>query len=205
MSSLIEQRKQAIALFFQHADTSVPTLVDYHLDSFLRGVLGLPDLPEGQAPYVGWMVGNKQSSEAMKISAKGVALIKRWEGCRLTAYQCSAHVWTIGYGHTQGVKRGDKITRRQAERLFLTDIPVYEQIIHQHVTVELNQNQFDALVSFVYNVGETAFKNSTLLKLLNQSKYDKAAKQLFRWVRAGGRRIEGLANRRNEEYQLFTK
>ena len=205
MNQLTLQRQQAVELFLQHADTSVPTLVDYYLDSYLRERLNLPSLPKGQPPYVGWMVGDKPVSAKLKTSAIGVALIKRWEGLRLTAYQCSANVWTIGYGHTAGVKPGNRITRRQAEKYFLADLPIYEAIVYRHVNVALNQNQFDALVSFVYNVGETQFKNSTLVRLLNQGLYQNAAKELFRWNRAGGKQLQGLTNRRTEEFELFNK
>lgn len=205
MNQLIGHRQQAVKLFLQHADTSVPTLVDYYLDDYLRSVFDLPDLPKGQPPYVGWLVGDKPITTKLKTSAVGVALIKRWEGLRLSAYQCSANVWTIGYGHTAGVKPGDRITRRQAEKYFLADLPIYEAIVHRHVNVALNQNQFDALVSFVYNVGETQFKNSTLVRLLNQGLYIEAAKEFFRWNRAGGKQIKGLTNRRTEEFNLFNR
>ena len=203
MFDLIQQRQQATQLYLQHADKFTPTLIDYQLDSFLRDRLGLPELPQGNLPYVGWMVGASQPSNQLKISARGVAFIKRWEGLRLNAYQCSASVWTIGYGHTKAVKPGDRITRRQAEKYFLEDIPIYEEAVKRHIKVELNQNQFDALVSFVYNVGEQQFKNSTLVRLLNQGLYEDAAQQLLRWNRAGGQAILGLTRRRKEELKLF--
>ena len=203
MLKLQEQRQRAVELYLEYADLSAPTLIDYYLDNFLRERFGLPDLPKGQPPYAGWMTGKNQSISWLKTSAKGVAIIKRWEGLRLNAYRCPAGVWTIGYGHTKGVKPGDRITRRQAEKYFLEELPVYEEAVKRNVKAELNQNQFDALVSFVYNVGERQFKNSTLLRLLNQSKYFEAAKQFKRWIYAGSKPLPGLIKRRREEFELF--
>lgn len=197
-------RKQALGLYFQKADPTNPTLIDYHLDDWLRTIHDLPDRPENQEPYAGWIVGNKQSNPAqMQTSQVGLELIKRWEGYRTNAYLCPANVWTIGYGHTKGVKRGDKISRKQAEQLLIKDLEYYKRGVRDAVKVPLNQNQFDALVSFCYNVGVNAFKGSTLVTLLNRKQYILAAEQFLRWTRGGGRVLPGLVSRRKDEYELF--
>jgi len=205
MNSLQEQRKRAIEIFFKSVDATTPTLIDYYLDGFCRNKLNLPDLPEGQPPYKGWMVGSKKAiSQPRKISEKGEALIKRWEGCRLKAYQCSANVWTIGWGHTKGTRRGDKVTQAQADEMFKQDIKQYETCVFDAVKASLNQNQYDALVSLCYNIGCNAFRHSTMVRLLNQKKYTQAESQFNRWVMAGGKRVQGLVNRRRQEKALFT-
>ena len=204
MTKLVEQRKRAIEILFKKADRQTPMLVDYHLDEFCRQALNLPDLPAGQLPYEGWMVGKKQANfSPSEISVGGEALIKRWEGCRLKAYQCSANTWTIGWGHTKGVKRGDRISQAKADALFLEDIKQYERCVAKAVSAPINQNQFDALVSLCYNIGCSAFRHSTLVRLLNQKNYTDAANQFNRWTIAGGRRIQGLVNRRKQEKSLF--
>ena len=140
----------------------------------------------------------------MNISKQGIELIKQFEGCRLTAYKCPAGVLTIGYGHTgKDVHYQDVITKEQAEKLLKKDLMFFEMFVSRCVKVPLNQNQFDALVSFAYNIGITAFKNSTLLKLLNQFEYDKAADQFKRWKYANGKILLGLARRRQAEEDLF--
>lgn len=139
----------------------------------------------------------------MKTSDLGVNVIKEFEGLRLQAYQCSAAVWTIGYGHTAQVKAGDVITASQAERLLRLDLRQAEQTVLTQVQVPLNQNQFDALVSFIFNVGAGAFRRSTLLRRLNTHDYAGAASELLRWVHAGGVRLRGLERRREREKGLF--
>ena len=141
----------------------------------------------------------------MNISKKGIDLIKRFEGCRLKAYRCPAGVWTIGYGHTNNVRPDDIITQNDAEELLKRDLKVHEDNVKRVVKIALTQNQFDALVSFEYNVGYGAFANSTLLKLLNAGNYNGASKQFERWVYAGDRVLEGLVKRRKEEKGLFLK
>ena len=123
----------------------------------------------------------------MRLSARGLGLIKKFEGLRLTAYKCSANVDTIGYGHTgSDVYPGLKITEEEAQRLLEEDTISAQQCVSSFVTVKINQNEFDALVSFVFNVGSTAFINSTLLKLLNQkSSRIVVAAEFSRWVKAG--------------------
>ncbi|NJL51166.1 MAG: lysozyme [Hydrococcus sp. SU_1_0] len=139
----------------------------------------------------------------MKLSEAGLSLIKSFEGLRLAAYQCSAGVWTIGYGHTKTAKPGKCITLEQANKLLTEDVVGFEQAVRMLVKVPLNQNQFDALVSFAFNVGVSGFQNSQLLVSLNKGHYSVAAKQLMRWVHAGKVRIPGLVRRRQREYDLF--
>lgn len=138
--------------------------------------------------------------------------IKQFEELRLESYLCPSNVWTIGYGHTKGVKPGMKITADEAEDLFGKDIWDTEQIIKKYVHVFLSQNQFDALVSFVFNVGEGNFRTSTLLKKLNGELYWQVPDQLTRWVYGGVRDkngnkvpLPGLVARRKFEAALWLK
>ena len=139
----------------------------------------------------------------MNISETGIQLIKKFEGCSLKAYKCPAEIWTIGYGHTSGVKEGQTITREQAEELLIQDLRPFEIGVNNLVNVPLNQNKFDALVSFCYNLGTGNLKKSTLLKLLNKGDYNGAAEQFDRWVYAGGKKLNGLVKRRAAEKKLF--
>lgn len=141
----------------------------------------------------------------MKISDKGKDLIKSFEGCKLSAYQCSAGVWTIGYGHTKGVKRGDKITQEEADRIFDEEIELFaEEVDILTEDCLLEQCQFDALVSFAYNVGIGAFRGSTLLRKVKRDSYDETiGKEFKKWVFAGGKRVKGLENRREIERRFY--
>lgn len=139
----------------------------------------------------------------MKTSNKGIDLIKKFEGCKLKAYKCPAGVWTIGYGHTKGVKEGDTCTIAQAEELLKQDLKIFECEIQDLVKVKLNQNQFDALVSFIYNVGAGAFQDSTMRKFINAGHFPLAAGQFDRWVYAKGVKLNGLVKRRAAEKELF--
>ena len=144
------------------------------------------------------------------ISKHGLNLIKQFEGFKGTAYQDSAGVWTIGYGTTkypnlERVKKGDTCTPIQAEQYLMNDCNWVTDCINKQVTVTLNQNQYDSLASFVYNIGATAFAKSTLLNYLNQGQIDLAAKQFDRWTIVGGRVVAGLSNRRKAEKALFLK
>jgi len=139
----------------------------------------------------------------MITSKKGVSLIKFYEGFRAQAYICPAGVPTIGYGTTSGVKMGMRITEADGERLLQADLRRFEAAVERYVKVKLSQTQFDALVSFVYNLGEGNFASSTLLKLLNQGRYDLVGDQLMRWNRGGGRVLDGLTKRRQAETDLF--
>ncbi|MCF8468091.1 MAG: lysozyme [Sneathiella sp.] len=124
---------------------------------------------------------------AHKLSTAGADLIKGFEGVRLNAYEDGAGVMTIGYGHTGDIKAGETITQGQADAYFLDDVKRVEEAVNAAVTVELKQCQFDALVSFTYNIGDGAFKSSTLLKRLNAGDYDAVPGELDRWVYAGER------------------
>lgn len=139
----------------------------------------------------------------MKTSNKGIELIKRHEGFRANAYKCPAGVWTIGYGHTRGVNNGDVITKEQGERLLRQDLQEAEQAVNSQGLV-LNQNQFDALVSFVFNVGVGNFSRSTLLRKLKVNTNDAAISYEFsRWKHGGGKVLPGLVKRRKEEAELY--
>lgn len=134
----------------------------------------------------------------MKISNKGLNLIKEFEGCRLSAYKCPAGIWTIGYGHTSGVKPNDKINSLDAERLLRQDIVRFEQAVNTIVKVPLNQNQFDALVSFTYNLGAGCLR--TLVANRNITQIGNAIKL---YNKSNGKVLDGLVRRRNAEYKLF--
>ncbi|WP_299259785.1 lysozyme [uncultured Kushneria sp.] len=139
----------------------------------------------------------------MRTSHNGLDLIKAAEGLELEAYRDSVGVPTIGYGHTLNVQMGDVISRARAESLLQTDLKRFEAAVDRMVSVEINQNQFDALVSLCFNVGNAAVKSSTLLRLLNAGDYQGAADQFPRWVYAGGVKLNGLVKRRAAERDLF--
>ena len=139
----------------------------------------------------------------MNIGQKGIDLIKHFEGCELNAYKCPAGVWTIGYGHIKGVSEGMSITQEQAEQMLLDELKEYENYINELVTVNLSQNQFDALVSWVYNLGPANLKSSTMLKVLNDGKYEDVPYQMKRWNKAGGKVLDGLVRRREAEALLY--
>ncbi|MBC8581103.1 lysozyme [Zhenhengia yiwuensis] len=146
----------------------------------------------------------------MKISEVGVNLIKSFEGCSLKAYKCPAGVWTIGWGTTEpinGVKphEGMIITQQQADELLIKNLKDYENAVNKYVTYSINQNQFDALVSFAYNCGNGALKTSTLLKKLNAGDVHGAANEFLRWNKANGKVLNGLTRRREAERKLFLK
>jgi lysozyme len=139
----------------------------------------------------------------MKISQEGLSLIKKFEGCELEAYKCAAGVWTKGYGSTKGVKEGDTITQEEADELLLHEMEEYEGYINDMVTVDLKQNQFDALVSWVFNLGSSNLSSSTLLNRLNNKMWDDVPAQIKRWNKAGGKVLQGLIRRREAEALLF--
>lgn len=139
----------------------------------------------------------------MKTSKQGIELIKRYEGLRLKAYVCPAGVATIGWGHTKGVKAGMVIDLAEAERLLADDIAIAERCVNCDAE-NLNQNQFDALVSFVFNVGTANYKKSTLRKKVLSNPNDPAiADQFERWVYAKGKVLLGLMKRRADECELY--
>lgn len=139
----------------------------------------------------------------MNTSPKGIALIKEFEGLRLKAYQCPGGVWTIGYGHTAGVKPGMLISKAQAEEYLKADLIAFERYLNG-LGLALNQNQFDALVSFIYNVGTGNFSNSTLLRKVRANPQDNSIMDEFlRWVYSKGRVLPGLQRRRLAEMKLY--
>jgi len=159
-------------------------------------------------------MGNRQ------VGKSGKALFQEWEGLELNEYLDSGGAPTIGIGHllTRSERMSGKIilkgmplvyrnglTVQQCLDLLDQDLDPAENVVNKAVTVALNQNQFDALVSFTFNVGDSAFRNSTLLKVLNAGKYDQVPAQLLRWVRDNGKVVKGLVNRRNKEIDLWNK
>ena len=145
----------------------------------------------------------------MRISPRGLSLLKQFEGCRLIPYKDSAGLWTIGYGHliADGRTLPDsakyKITQKQADLLLKYDVIPREKAVERLCTVPLSQNEFDALVSFVFNLGAGCFQRSTIRQKLNRGDRAGAAKVLLRYNRAGGKVIKGLVNRRMAEFKLF--
>jgi lysozyme len=137
-------------------------------------------------------------------SESGVALTKEYEGLELKAYQDQVGVWTIGYGHTgSGVHGGLTITQDQADQLLLSDIAASVTCVNRAVTAAINQNQFDALVDFVFNLGCAALLSSTLLRDLNAGDFESVAGQFLLWDHAGGVVLPGLLRRRQAESDLF--
>ena len=139
----------------------------------------------------------------MEASKEGIALIKKFEGCKLEAYKCSAGVWTIGYGHTTGVKEGDVCTQEEAEKLLRGDIFKFEEYVQDSVKVDLDQSQFDALVAWTFNLGPGNLRSSTMLKKLNNGEYESVPFEMRRWNKAGGKTLDGLIRRRQAESLLF--
>ena len=145
----------------------------------------------------------------MQISYNGIKFLKQWEGFKAEAYKDTGGVWTIGYGTIKWmgkpVEQGMKMTEKEAELALQADLAWAQTAVNQLVRYPLTQNMFDALVSFVYNVGESAFRKSTLLRLLNQGRVADAAKQFERWRFDNGRVVQGLLNRREAERALFER
>ena len=140
----------------------------------------------------------------MHTSDKGFELIKKFEGCELEAYQCAAGVWTIGYGHTKDVQEGDKWAEEKAEFMLWRELEdEYEHYVNSLVTVPINQCQFDALTSWTYNLGPNNLKKSSMLRVLNEGKYDEVPAQMKRWNKAKGKVLAGLTRRREAEALMF--
>lgn len=139
----------------------------------------------------------------MTTSNIGIELIQRHEGLRLQAYKCPADVWTIGYGHTRTAKQGLVITPLQAQELLKEDLLTAENAVN-NLHLNVNQVQYDALVSFVFNLGSGNFQRSTLLKKIKANANDPAISSEFaKWIRGGGRVLPGLVKRRREEAELY--
>lgn len=145
----------------------------------------------------------------MKTNEKGIQLIRQFEGCKLTAYKCSANKTTIGYGNTfyedgSAVKMGDKITKDRADSLFILILKKFEIGVLDLLSTAINSNQFSALVSFSYNAGIGNLKKSTLLKKVNNNPFDPSIETEFlKWDKAGGVKLNGLTKRRKAESELY--
>lgn len=139
----------------------------------------------------------------MKVSDKGLALIKEFEGCKLTAYKDSVGVWTIGYGHTRSARQGMVITQAQADELLTLDVTAHATGVYKALQVKLEQHQLDAVVSLAFNVGVSAVRNSTLMKMINRGDVKLAAAQFDRWNKAGGKVLAGLTRRRAAERKMY--
>lgn len=139
----------------------------------------------------------------MKTNNAGILIIKKWESCKLTAYLCPAGKWTIGWGHTGNVKEGDKITLAQAETLLRMDLVSREKWL-TNLNLKMNENQFTALISLIYNIGQGNFLKSPVYKLVKENPLDPAIKLAFlRHVYAAGKKLPGLEKRRLEEIELY--
>ena len=139
----------------------------------------------------------------MHISQEGIDLVKKFEGGRLTAYQCAAGVWTCGYGSTRGVQQGDVWSQEKAEIMLVDELEEYGAYVEDLVTVPLNQQQYDALTSWTFNLGPSNLKSSTLLQVLNKGDYDGVPQQIKRWNKVNGQVNDGLIRRRDAEALLF--
>ena len=177
-------------------------------------VVKADELQSFVAALTGWeingsSVDDKKDTLDRVMSQKGIEHLKLSEGLRLKAYQDTGDVWTIGYGHTSAaggmkVYAGLAITHAQAEQLLKDDLErMTYPVIKRLVKVDLTQGQFDALCSFIYNLGEGQVKTSTLLKLLNAKDYKGASGQFGRWIYDNGKKLDGLVTRRGDEQELF--
>lgn len=139
----------------------------------------------------------------MNISETGINMIKTFEGFALTAYQNAGGIWTIGYGHASGVRKGDQITENTATQFLLADLVPVEKTLSAAVSTTLSQDQYDALCCFIFSVGSPAFSGSTLLKQINQGEFTAAADDFTNWNKVAGNPVAGLTRRRLAERQLF--
>lgn len=147
---------------------------------------------------------NRIATILLSLSIGGAAGIGASEGIRTIAYQDSGGVWTIGRGHTQGVKKGDRITVAEAEALFRSDLKIYEAGVKKYVKVPLHQYEYDAMVDQAYNTGIGAFGSSTIVRMLNQKKYLEACDHIFDWLYIKGKFSKGIFNRRLRTYKECT-
>lgn len=139
----------------------------------------------------------------MTYSKTGEALTESFESCRLASYQDSTGLWTIGWGHTHGVRPGMTCTQAQADAWLLVDMAWAESVVNRLVTIALSQNEFDALVDFVFNCGSDNFAHSTLLILIDRGFLKAAAREFEKWDHAGGKVVAGLLRRRIAEEREF--
>ena len=140
----------------------------------------------------------------MKTSDVGVEMIKEFEGKKQVAYQDPAGVWTIGYGHTKGVEKGQLCIEKTCDRFLREDLEEVEEYIDRLVEVPLTQKQYDALVAWTFNLGPTNLKESTMLRKLNYGDYESVPEEMRRWNKAGGEVLNGLVRRRDAEANLFS-
>lgn len=145
----------------------------------------------------------------LSVSENGLRHIANEEGCRLKAYQCSANVWTVGLGHTQGVTKNTQITKKQAAEQFVKNVAAAEKVVKKHITQTPSQGEYDMMVSFVFNLGAGNFARSTLLKKFNQGDHLGACNEYPRWVFVNGKdcRLEqsncaGIPKRRSKEQHV---
>ena len=140
-----------------------------------------------------------------QINKAGLDIIKSCEACHLKAYRCPAGIWTIGWGSTHRVREGMSITQFEADMRLDADTDAAEESVRTEVKVDLTDNQFSALVSFCFNVGEGNFEKSTLLKKLNQGNYGAVATEMHKWIYANRKKLNGLVIRRKAEGELFNQ
>ena len=141
----------------------------------------------------------------MKTSNYAIESIKQFEGCKLTAYKCPANVWTIGYGHTKNVTSGMKITQVEANNFIKSDILPIEMFLNK-LKINLKQGQYDALIDFMFNLGISKFKNSTLYKLIKaKSSDEKICAEFMKWIHSGKKVLPGLVKRRQWECEQWNK
>lgn len=137
------------------------------------------------------------------MTKQGIDLIKKFEGCKLSAYKCPAGIWTIGYGHTNGVYQGQTISQYEADKMLENDVVKFEMGV-RHLVGNLPDNKIDALTSFAFNLGLGALRDSTLCKKVKANPNDLTIRNEFmKWVNAGGKRLQGLVNRRQAEADLY--
>ncbi|MCH7338191.1 Lysozyme [Acinetobacter proteolyticus] len=173
-------------------------------------VLAGGKLTQTQVDDLNKVVDGLSSTQGMTTSRVGINLITSFEDLKLNAYDDGVGVWTIGFGTTVypsgvKVKKGDMCTAEQAKAFFTYDLKRFENAVNNALKIVVSQNQFDALVSLAYNIGEKAFKGSTLVALLNAGNYKAAADQFAVWNKGGGKVMKGLVRRRAAEQDLFLK
>jgi lysozyme len=139
------------------------------------------------------------------ISKEGIDLIKKYEGFRSSAYLCPSGVWTLGYGFTSGVRKGQTITRKAADTRLDAEVKTYEDAVLKACKIRLSQGQLDALTSLSFNIGAGAIARSSAVRFHNRGEFQKAADAILLWNKGGGRILTGLVMRRAEERQLYLR
>jgi lysozyme len=195
-----------MAVFSYHEDSEMDRKPFFDAARVLAG----GKLTQAQVDDLNKVVDGLLPDQEKAASRVGIDLITSFEDLRLNAYDDGVGVWTIGFGTTVypngvKVKKGDVCTKAQAVTFFQHDLRRFEAAVNQAVKVVINQNQFDALTSLTYNIGEASFKGSTLVKQLNAGNYKAAADQFLVWNKGGGKVMKGLERRRAAERELFLK